>query len=201
MRIIELRDVHKVYTMGTEKVHALNGVSLEMERGEYVAIMGSSGSGKSTLMNLIGCLDTPSSGSYHLNGVAVEELDDTELAASATRDRLRLPVLPPAAAHQRPPERRAAAHLRRHSAFDAEGTGRAAPSNASASATAWATSRTSFPAASASASRVAARPGQRSVDPARRRADRQPRLHHLGRDHAALRRAAPGRQHGDPGHP
>jgi putative ABC transport system ATP-binding protein len=86
MPIIELRDVHKVYTMGTEKVHALNGVSLGMERGEYVAIMGSSGSGKSTLMNLLGCLDTPSSGSYHLNGVAVEELDDTQLAAIRNKE-------------------------------------------------------------------------------------------------------------------
>jgi putative ABC transport system ATP-binding protein len=86
MAIIELRDVHKVYTMGTEKVHALNGVDLEIERGEYVAIMGSSGSGKSTLMNLIGCLDTPSSGSYHLNGVAVETLDDTELAGIRNKE-------------------------------------------------------------------------------------------------------------------
>jgi len=86
MPIIELRDVHKVYTMGTEKVHALNGVSLEIERGEYVAIMGSSGSGKSTLMNLLGCLDTPSSGSYHLNGIAVEQLDDTELAGIRNKE-------------------------------------------------------------------------------------------------------------------
>ena len=86
MPIIELRDVHKIYTMGAEKVHALNGVSLEIERGEYVAIMGSSGSGKSTLMNLLGCLDTPTNGSYHLNGVAVEELDDTELAGIRNKE-------------------------------------------------------------------------------------------------------------------
>jgi len=86
MPIIELRDVHKIYTMGTEKVHALNGVSLEIQRGEYVAIMGSSGSGKSTLMNLLGCLDTPTDGSYHLNGVAVEELDDTELAGIRNKE-------------------------------------------------------------------------------------------------------------------
>ena len=86
MPIIELRDVHKIYTMGTEKVHALNGVSLEIQRGEYVAVMGSSGSGKSTLMNLLGCLDTPTDGSYHLNGVAVEELDDTELAGIRNKE-------------------------------------------------------------------------------------------------------------------
>jgi len=80
MALIELRDVHKVYDMGAEKVHALNGVDLEIERGEYVAIMGASGSGKSTLMNLIGCLDTPSSGSYTLNGNAVQQMGDPELA-------------------------------------------------------------------------------------------------------------------------
>jgi putative ABC transport system ATP-binding protein len=86
MAIIELRDIQKVYTMGEEKVHALHGVTLDIERGEYVAIMGSSGSGKSTLMNLLGCLDTPSSGSYHLNSVAVEELDDTQLAAIRNKE-------------------------------------------------------------------------------------------------------------------
>jgi len=79
--LIDLEDVYKIYDMGAEKVHALNGIDLHIERGEYVAIMGASGSGKSTLMNLLGCLDTPSSGSYRLNGVAVEELDDSQLAA------------------------------------------------------------------------------------------------------------------------
>jgi putative ABC transport system ATP-binding protein len=85
-RLIELEEVFKVYDMGAEKVHALNGVDLAIERGEYVAIMGSSGSGKSTLMNLLGCLDTPSSGTYRLNGVAVEELDDTQLAAIRNKE-------------------------------------------------------------------------------------------------------------------
>jgi putative ABC transport system ATP-binding protein len=86
MALIELKDIHKVYDMGAEKVHALNGVDLLVERGEYVAIMGSSGSGKSTLMNLVGCLDTPSSGSYVLNGVAVQELDDTQLAGIRNKE-------------------------------------------------------------------------------------------------------------------
>src|ERR1700681_2503946 len=86
MGLIDLKDIHKVYDMGAEKVRALNGVDLEVERGEYVAIMGSSGSGKSTLMNLVGCLDTPTSGSYRLNGVAVEELDDSQLAAIRNKE-------------------------------------------------------------------------------------------------------------------
>jgi len=86
MGLIELKDIYKVYDMGAEKVHALNGVDLTVERGEYLAVMGSSGSGKSTLMNLVGCLDTPSSGSYVLNGVAVEELDDSQLAAIRNKE-------------------------------------------------------------------------------------------------------------------
>jgi putative ABC transport system ATP-binding protein len=86
MALIDLRDIYKVYDMGAEKVHALNGVDLTVERGEYVAIMGSSGSGKSTLMNLVGCLDTPSSGSYILNGTAVQELDDTQLAGIRNKE-------------------------------------------------------------------------------------------------------------------
>src|SRR3954468_919640 len=86
MGLIDLKDIHKVYDMGAEKVRALNGVDLTVERGEYVAIMGSSGSGKSTLMNLVGCLDTPSSGSYVLNGVAVQELDDSQLAGIRNKE-------------------------------------------------------------------------------------------------------------------
>jgi putative ABC transport system ATP-binding protein len=80
MSLIETQDLWKSYMMGSETVHALRGVSLKIERGEYVAIMGPSGSGKSTLMNLIGCLDTPSQGSYLLNGKQVSQMDDDELA-------------------------------------------------------------------------------------------------------------------------
>ena len=79
--LIDIRDITKVYEMGEEKVFALSGVSLGVERGEYVAIMGPSGSGKSTLMNLVGCLDTPTSGSYILNGKEVARMTDDELAA------------------------------------------------------------------------------------------------------------------------
>src|ERR671933_675915 len=80
MALIETVDLWKTYVMGTEEIHALRGVSIEIERGEYVAIMGPSGSGKSTLMNLIGCLDTPSKGSYLLNGKQVSQMNDNELA-------------------------------------------------------------------------------------------------------------------------
>jgi putative ABC transport system ATP-binding protein len=78
--VIRTEDLWKTYEMGAEKVHALRGVNLEIRKGEYVAVMGPSGSGKSTLMNLIGCLDTPSSGRYYLAGRLVSELDDDELA-------------------------------------------------------------------------------------------------------------------------
>ncbi|MBM3751450.1 MAG: ABC transporter ATP-binding protein [Acidimicrobiia bacterium] len=80
MALIQTKDLWKTYQMGTELIHALQGVSIEIERGEYVAIMGPSGSGKSTLMNLIGCLDTPSKGSYLLNEKQVSEMNDDELA-------------------------------------------------------------------------------------------------------------------------
>ncbi len=80
MPLIETRDLWKTYVMGDEEIHALKGVSISIERGEYVAIMGPSGSGKSTLMNLIGCLDTPSKGTYLLNDKEVSQMNDNELA-------------------------------------------------------------------------------------------------------------------------
>ena len=78
--LIELSDVYKIYPMGDEEVHALDGVSLTIDRGEFVAVVGSSGSGKSTAMNIIGCLDVPTSGTYHLGGIDVSTMDDDQQA-------------------------------------------------------------------------------------------------------------------------
>ena len=80
MALIDTQDIWKTYVMGSEEIHALRGLTIGIERGEYVAIMGPSGSGKSTLMNLIGCLDTPTRGSYLLNGKQVSQMNDNELA-------------------------------------------------------------------------------------------------------------------------
>jgi len=78
--IIRTWDLRKTYTMGDQEIHAVSGIDIEIKKGEYVAIMGPSGSGKSTLMNLIGCLDSPTSGLYYLNGNLVSEMNDDELA-------------------------------------------------------------------------------------------------------------------------
>ncbi|MEN9778276.1 MAG: Macrolide export ATP-binding/permease protein MacB [Verrucomicrobiota bacterium] len=86
MSLIRIQNLARRYVMGTETVHALRGVSVQIERGEYLAIMGPSGSGKSTLMNLLGCLDTPSDGSYELNGKDVARMSDNELADIRNRE-------------------------------------------------------------------------------------------------------------------
>ncbi|MBM3903115.1 MAG: ABC transporter ATP-binding protein [Verrucomicrobia bacterium] len=86
MPLIRIRDLTRHYVMGSETVHALRGVSLDIEKGEYLAIMGPSGSGKSTLMNLLGCLDTPNSGTYELNGTNVADMDDNALAEVRNRE-------------------------------------------------------------------------------------------------------------------
>jgi putative ABC transport system ATP-binding protein len=78
--LIDIADIHKIYEMGDTEVRALDGVTLRIDPGEYVAVMGPSGSGKSTLMNIVGCLDTPTSGSYKLRGTEIRERDDDELA-------------------------------------------------------------------------------------------------------------------------
>jgi putative ABC transport system ATP-binding protein len=84
--LISIRDLHRIYQVGTEQVHALNGVSLDIETNEYLAIMGPSGSGKSTLMNILGCLDTPTRGSYRLKDVEISSLSDDELARIRNRE-------------------------------------------------------------------------------------------------------------------
>src|SRR6185295_3325966 len=86
MALIRLQKISRRYQMGTETVHALREVSVEIKRGEYVAIMGPSGSGKSTLMNLVGCLDSPTSGTYELNGTDVSQMDDNALAEVRNRE-------------------------------------------------------------------------------------------------------------------
>ncbi|PKK82254.1 MAG: macrolide ABC transporter ATP-binding protein [candidate division Zixibacteria bacterium HGW-Zixibacteria-1] len=86
MALIETHDLWKTYDMGKVQVHALRGVSMKIEKGDYIAIMGPSGSGKSTLMNLIGCLDTPSQGEYYLNGKRVSQMHDDELAEIRNRE-------------------------------------------------------------------------------------------------------------------
>ena len=86
MSLIETTDLWKTYIMGSEEIHALRGVTFNIDRSEYVAIMGPSGSGKSTLMNLVGCLDTPTGGRYRLNGHPVEEMNDDALARIRNRE-------------------------------------------------------------------------------------------------------------------
>jgi len=78
--LISLRNLHRIYEVGSEKVHALNGVDLDIDKNEYVAIMGPSGSGKSTMMNILGCLDTPSEGIYRLKDAEIQKMSDDELA-------------------------------------------------------------------------------------------------------------------------
>ena len=84
--LISVKDLHKIYQVGTQTVPAVQGIDLEVNRGDHVAIMGSSGSGKSTLMNMLGCLDTPTLGTYHLNGTEVSTLRDDQLAEIRNRE-------------------------------------------------------------------------------------------------------------------
>jgi putative ABC transport system ATP-binding protein len=84
--LISVKDLHKIYQVGTETVAAVQGIDLQVDRGELLAIMGSSGSGKSTLMNMLGCLDTPTKGTYHLNGTEVSTLKDDQLAEIRNRE-------------------------------------------------------------------------------------------------------------------
>ena len=109
---IETQELTKLYEMGEIKVHALQGIDLRIESGDFGAIMGPSGSGKSTLMNILGCLDRPSSGQYYLAGEDVSEMDKDELARIRNRRIGFLPILQLAPAHHGPQERDAADALR-----------------------------------------------------------------------------------------
>jgi len=91
--VIEIRDLRKTYQMGATAVHALAGISVDIRRNEYVAIMGPSGSGKSTLLNIIGCLDVPTSGTYVLNGQRASDMDDDQLPRSNALHNVELPLI------------------------------------------------------------------------------------------------------------
>ena len=121
--VIDIENITKDYVMGEEIVRALRGVSLQIHRNEYIAIMGPSGSGKSTLMNMLGCLDTPTSGRYEFNGKNVAEMDDDELAAIRNREIgfvfQTFNLLPRSTVLA---QCRAAADLRRHRSRNARGT-------------------------------------------------------------------------------
>ena len=152
--LLSLDHVSRTYEMGRMAVAALADVSLDVMPGEFVAIVGPSGSGKSTMMNILGCLDRPTSGQYRLAGTPVETLDDDGLAASAQPDhRVRLPVVQPAATDLRARQRRDAAPVPGRLAARARARGPRPRSSGSGSATGSTTSRRSCPAASSSASR------------------------------------------------
>ncbi len=124
--LIVAEDLDKTYALGGEELRALDDVSLTIERGEFVAIMGASGSGKSTLMNILGCLDRPTTGRYVLAGREVSQLGRSELAEVRNQlTRLRLPELQPAPAHERARERGAAARSTRASARNERSRARA----------------------------------------------------------------------------
>ena len=111
--MIEIENITKVYQMGETEVRALDGVSLKIEDGEWVAITGPSGSGKSTLMSILGCLDSPTSGSYQLDGIDVAKMRDDQLAVGAQQeDRLCVPAIQLAVTHQRAGKRGTAAVVR-----------------------------------------------------------------------------------------
>ena len=190
MSVIELSSISKHYLMGQQLIKAVDGLDLTLDHNEYVVFIGSSGSGKSTLMNIIGCLDTPTSGRYVLNGHDVSGLNEDELADIRNQEIgfifQNFNLLPRASALKNVMQPLIYRGLR----LRASGaTKRCACSSAWGSRTAATICRISSRAASGSASRSRAR-SSRPVDPARRRADRQPRLADLHRYPRVVRRAA-----------
>jgi energy-coupling factor transporter ATP-binding protein EcfA2 len=154
MALIETRDLSRVYDLDAGRVVALDRVSLDIDDGEFVAVMGPSGSGKSTFMNLVGCLDRPSAGHYRLAGAAVESLNADGLARSAQPPhRLRLPAVQPPPPHGRARQRRAADDPTPGWTVKARArAGARRARGASAWPSAALTGRSSCPAASSSAS-------------------------------------------------
>ena len=188
--IIRTWDLMKTYVMGDQTIHAVAGIDIEIKKGEYVAIMGPSGSGKSTLMNLIGCLDSPSSGLYYLNGNLVSDMDDDELARIRNKEigfvfqtfnllaratalhNVELPLIYAGVSSQQRAERAKAALQRggpsgAHAAQAQRAIGRAAP---------------------ARGDRAGA--GEPSIASAGGRADRRARHRYRQRHHGAVREAA-----------
>ena len=198
MQLIQLRDIRKTYTVGEVEVHALRSVSLDIDRGEYVALMGPSGSGKTTLMNTLGCLDRPTDGSYLLEGEEVVDMSGDErarlrnrkigfvfqnfnlLSRTTAMENVELPLL----------------YCGRFRGRPAAG---ARPAIAGKSGAGIAHGPPSLAAFRRPAAARGHRPrhGQRAADPPGRRADRQYRLAHQPRGYGSVSAAQPGRRHHD----
>ena len=201
MALVELRNVSKIYRLGGEEIRALDDVTLDIEEGEFISIIGPSGSGKSTLMHILGCLDSPTNGTIQLDGVMIQDASSRQLAAIRNRkigfvfqffnllpklnvlQNVELPMIYSGVSAQ---ERRE----RAMEALEAGGPGepRQAPAQPALRRT-------------AAARRHRPRPGQQPAHRLCRRTHRQPRLAHRRSDPAAVPQAQPGRPHHRPRHP